>query len=444
MTGWACFSLILSLVIALRAIQNLKNLSRSLRWLQRKVDINDKSRTKFFICIPALDEQDTIIDTINSFIAQSYSKNLVSIYIVTTAREKIYKKKITTKHTVEQYLKTLSKDDAGRVHILHYPDKNGRMAHQINYAAEHLTTELQQKDSYFVIYNADSQIHGNTLKLANDVIVGAPKPPTILQQSAVYKYSGKSVFAEGAGLHQTLWTLVHEIPKLLSQSSRVLRLEKSHVTMIQLLKYSRIAHCVGHGLFVRGDYYQSHPLPQDLLNEDMPYGLQACALHEPIYSIPSLELASTPAKLVSVYRQKSVWFNPFFEFLDYGKSLIRQNVCFSKSEVWWLLLQAYIPLIIWLVHSIVLMGGLIVSILSGWEYIIVWLIAFALYWLLPSFVVTKKRHGLANGGFNTYTSILAGIPYVLTHSMGPFISVWRWFIAGAHNRLPDKPKTETA
>lgn len=439
----AAISLALSLIIIFRAGQNLRNLFVSFHWLRSKKIAKSRPRAKFFVCIPVLDEQDIITHTLDSFFEQSYPRDLISIYVVTTAREKASTKRPSTKNVVEQYVKTLNKSDARRIHILQYPDKNGRMAHQINYAADYLHAELSQINSYFVVYNADSHIHADTLKLANRVIVTVPHQPTILQQSAVYQYTGESALAEGAGLHQTLWTLTHEIPKLLAQSSRVVHLPRSHSNIRQLLQYSRIAHCVGHGLFVRGDYYQLHPLPQGILNEDMPYGLQACALHEPIYSIPSLELASTPAKTINVYRQKSVWFNPFFEFLGYGRTLVHQKAYFSKLEIVWLLMQAYAPLIIWFLHSTVLLGGFVVSIVAGWMYVVVWFVAFNLYWTLPALIITKHRLNLANGGSNTYLSVFAGIPYVLTHSVGPYISVWRWVMAGIKQVQPDKPKTET-
>jgi len=437
-------SLVLSGIIILRAVINFYNLSCSLRWLGARDSYNSIPTTKFYVCIPALDEQDTVVETIETFMNQSYPAGLISVYIVTTSKEEKLPGKPSTKDVIDEYLSHQSDTVKRRVHVVNYPKTDGRMAHQINYLADRLRAELSHEDAYFVVYNADSHIHQDTLGLTDSIIseqlMRGRDRPTILQQSAVYQYFGKSYIAEGAGLHQTLWTLTHEIPKLLNQSSKVLKITRSNIA--QILRYSRIAHCVGHGLFVRGDYYNRHHLPQSILNEDLPYGLQACALHEPIYPIPSLELASTPARIMSVYRQKSTWFNPFFEFINYGKELVHQKLYVSKLEVFWLLLQAYLSLFIWLIHSIVLTGGLAMSIFAGWQYIIVWIVALFTYWVIPASIVTHKRRYLANGGSNSYLSISAGMPYVLTHSVGPFIATYNWLIASIRGVKPVKRKTD--
>ncbi len=445
MSIWGFVSVFLCVVIIIRSAQNLHNLHKSFDWLQDKHASDSKNKTRFFVCIPVLNEQDTIIKTIETFIKQVYPGNLISIYIATSAKEVPPAGEPTTKEVVDTYVASLAKTTRNRIHTLQYPEKDGYMAHQINFVADTLRDELEKDGGYFVVYNADSHIDKNVFKVVDYMITNTTnltgKKPTILQQSSIYQYSGISPMAEGAGLHQTLWTLTHEIPKLLKQPSKLQRLRGLGV--LDSIKSSRIAHCVGHGLFVRGDYYTVHPLPQNVLNEDLPYGLHACALRESIYPIPSLELASTPSRIMDVYHQKATWFNPFFEFISYGKSLIRQKSYVSRFEVWWLLAQAYGSLLIWLVHSFVLVGGLIASVMAGWVYVVLWAISFALYWLVPAFVVTGRRGSLDNGGSNSYAAILGGIPYVLSHSVGPLISVCRWLVAGIRGTKPLKRRTRT-
>lgn len=445
MSIWSYISIALCLTITLRSIINLYNLHGSLKWLHAKPATKSAGETQFIVCIPALNEQNTIVETIKIFLEQSYPIDRISIYVVTSAKEVSSPGLPTTREVVSQYIAGLDKAARRRVHLLHYPKSNGYMAHQVNYAADSVRNKLKRSGTYFVIYNADSHIDQDTFKVVDSMIVTKTTrdsdQPTLLQQSAIYQYTGESSVAEGAGLHQTLWTLIHEIPKLRKQSSKVQHLRETG--FVESIKNSRIAHCVGHGLFVRGDYYLNHPLPQDILNEDLPYGLLACALREPICPIPSLELASTPSKIINVYRQKATWFNPFFEFVNYGKSIIRRKLYISKFEVWWLLVQAYASLIIWFVHSIILVGGLIVSIIAGWLYIICWTIAFLLYWIVPAFIVTRQRSTIKKGGNNSYASVLGGIPYVLTHSVGPFMSTYRWLVASIHGAKPSKRKTES-
>lgn len=446
MSVWGYLSIGLCSIIIIRSIQNLYNLYRSFEWLNRPCKASYRGKTRFLVCIPALNEQDTIIETIEKLLNQSYSDDLISIYIATSAKEKSLPNESTTKEVIDRYIALLDNTTRNRVHVLHYPKLDGYTAHQVNFVADSLRGELKKNDTYFVIYNADSHIDKNMFKIVDSIITNRTKlynkKPTILQQSAVYQYAGKSIVAEGAGLHQTLWTLTHEIPKLKKQSSRIQNLRG--LSLIESVKNSRVVHCVGHGLFVRGDYCISHPLPQDILNEDLPYGLRACALREPIYPIPSLELASTPNKIFNVYLQKATWFNPFFEFANYGKKLIQQKSYTSKFEVLWLLIQAYTLLCVWLLHSIILVGGFVVSIVAGWVYVGIWIVSFFLYWVVPASFVTSRRISLVNGGSNSYKAILGGVPYVLTHSVGPLISVCHWLITGIYGTKPSKRKTKSA
>ncbi len=445
----AIFSLFLSILIFLRSIQNLINLGRSLNWLSLKPQypkINKFSR--FIVCIPVLDEQKVIQSTLKKFFNQDYPLSKYSLYVVTTNKESHEKNKKSTAEVVEEYRKSLSPEKAVQLSIVNYPKKDGRMSHQINYLAKKLRKDLAQKNTYFVIYNADSNILPNTFSGVNEQIKSSnqrtTRMPKLLQQSAFYQISNKSLYgAEGAGLHQTLWTLMHEIPKLRRQSSGFEKLGDSK-NILSMLLHSRITHCVGHGLYIYGSYYLKHPFSDSVLNEDLPYGLQACSIREPILPIQSLELASTPNRLSAVYKQKSVWFNPFFEFLSFGKELEHKRMYKSKFELKYLIMQAYAPLFIWLIHSFVLLGGLITGIIAGWLYTIVWFGTVLLYWFIPALIITIYRKRLDNGGANSLLAIISGVPYVLTHSIGPLWSVIRWTRAHLYNIIPDKPKTESA
>lgn len=451
MKNTASISLILSALIFARSVYNLVNFRKSIVWLRTKVIASKKPNTRFIVCIPVLNEQKTIIPTLNIFLNQRYPNNQLVIYVATTSKEQSYDRKLTTKQIVERYRKLLPIHQRSQIQIINYPSKDGRMAHQINYVADALRKDLKEKNTYFVIYNADSNILDNTFfivdAMASKLKSKIGKSPNIFQQSAVYQYKSSNntqrYIAEGAGLHQTLWTLMHEIPSLLLQSSKVTRLNEDS-SLIKIIKDSRLVHCVGHGLFIKGDYYLKHPLPQDILNEDLPYGLMVCALREPVYSIPSLELASTPSKLRNVYRQKSVWFNPFFEFYSYARLLRKNRIYQSKAELNYLLIKAYARLSIWLLHSSVILGGLVVSLFAGLLYTVIWFIAFGLYWLIPALYMTRVRQEIQNGGSNTYLSVIAGSFYALTHSIGPIWALGRWIRAKIRGVRPSKPKTDVA
>lgn len=444
-------AIIMCMLIIVRSIYNISNLRLSLRWLSHtNARLNKQPSTRFIICIPALEEQNVIKNTLKKFIEQDYPHSLLSIYVVTTNKEHEISGQPSTEKVIQYYRKHLDKRYRKQLQVINYPKKTGWATHQINYLASLLTEELSKPNTYFAIYNADSSILPDTLRKTDAQIASIGKrrkeSPALLQQSALYQYGGGHGFSnsvsEGAGVHQTLWTLMHEIPRLLRQSSGSEKLRDSSSPLTVLVN-SRISHCVGHGLFIRGDYYLQHPFSEEILNEDLPYGLLACAVREPIYPIPSLELASTPARLRAVYKQKSTWFNPFFEFYPFGKYLLRTEQYSSKFELGFLMVQAYVSLLIWLFHTLILIGGLIFSMVAGIPFIVFWLIAFSLYWLIPAFYITGYRHQLKNGGTNTYKSVLSGSFYVLSHSVGPLWGLIRWMRASATGIQPDKPKTET-
>lgn len=451
MTTIQVIAIVLCVLIIVRSIYNILNLRLSVYWLSHtNIRLNKQPSTRFIVCIPALEEQKVIESTLNKFLEQNYPQMLLSIYVVTTNKEHRVKGQPSTERVIQYYRKHLDKERQEQLQVINYPKKTGWAAHQINYLASLLAEELRKPNTYFVIYNADSNILSDTFRKTDAQVVSIRKrrgkSPALLQQSALYQYGNSHGFlssiSEGAGVHQSLWTLMHEIPRLLRQSSGLEKLKNSSNPLALLLN-SRISHCVGHGLFIRGDYYLQHPFSEDILNEDLPYGLLACAIREPIYPIPSLELASTPARLRAVYKQKSTWFNPFFEFYPYGKYLLRTGQYSSKFELSFLIVQAYISLLIWLFHTLILVGGLIFSMIAGISFVIFWLIAFSLYWLIPAFYITGYRHQLKNGGANTYKSVLCGSLYALSHSVGPLWGVVRWMRASVLGIQPDKPKTET-
>lgn len=436
-------------VLLVRSLIDLASISSNIAWLKRSKNVlSTDYSTRFVICIPALYEQDIIIETLDRMLALDYPKDLVDIYVVTTSKEVKQKELSTTNDVVKKYRSSLNGVDRVRLHVLNYPKTDGRMAHQINFAATRAANFLKDKNCYFVIYNADSMIEANTLLAANDTINDIHKRkkhyPRILQQSAVYSYEFKgrwfeSSVAKGAAMHQSRWTLTHELTRLRKQSESVEMLHGDSI--LNSIAHTKIAHCVGHGLFVQGQHYAKSPLPTDILNEDLPYGLMQCAMRNEIYPLPTLELATSPARLKNLYKQKTVWFNPFFEFHTCMKNLLATGNYTSRLEVYLLVAQAYVTMIIWLVHSAFWNIGLVLSIVLGWQYLLLWCIAFICYWVIPSiiyhrYMVQEKLHSCFSAA-----SLLLGSLYVLSHSTGPVLCTVQWAKAALSGIRPAKPKT---
>lgn len=443
---YAC-SIVLAL-LAIRTVWDLMMLHSNIRWLDKGARTHvAPPAARFVICIPALYEQEVITKTLDRMLSIDYPRELVEIYVVTTQKEQKHKGTLTTNEVVKKYKKLLPENTQKHLHILNYPDSSGRMAHQINYAAKKAARFLNQENCYFVVYNADSLIRPDIFSVANDKIVEIYRQrkmhPKILQQSAIYFCESKpkgigGLIAQGAAIHQSRWTLTHELNKLRKQTKNIRRLRASPLNSIM---FAKIGHCVGHGLFVKGSHFLKFPLPTALLNEDLPYGLMQCALRNEINPIASLELAASPIQLHNVYRQKSVWFNPFFEFYKYTRYILKSRAYINRFEVYILTVRAYATMLVWLLHSFMWGLGLALASLSGWQMVALWLLILTLYWVVPGIVYGSyvKKHKLRHAF--SIPALILGTIYVLTHSYGPILGVIRWVKAAITHTRPDKPKT---
>jgi hypothetical protein len=108
------------------------------------------------------------------------------------------------------------------------------------------------------------------------------------------------VVCDGAALLQTRWTLAREIPRLRAQA----RQARAGGTC-----WPRLGHCVGHGLFVRGDIWQQlDGLPTATMNEDLAFGYMLSDVGIPIDPLPVVEHAEAPDTPRAVLRQARQWF----------------------------------------------------------------------------------------------------------------------------------------
>jgi hypothetical protein len=190
----------------------------------------------------------------------------------------------------------------------HLPDPAGIMAGQVNYAARAELARLSAAGIdparvWIAVYNADSQPAAATLPAVTRLL-GAYPDAQIIQQPAIFTRSlCGNVAANGAALLQSRWTLAREIPRLRRQAAY------ARAGPGQARGIPPLAHCVGHGLFIRGDTFARFGgLPTETMNEDLPLGYLACAAGVPIDPLPVLEEADSPPDITDVIRQARQWF----------------------------------------------------------------------------------------------------------------------------------------
>ena len=134
-------------------------------------------------------------------------------------------------------------------------------------------------------------------------------------------------------IYQSRWTLQHEIPRYIRSVRKA--------TFLNIRGLTSFAHCVGHGLLMRTDIFNSvgyFPSPRIGL-EDSGLGFVLKSKKIPIAPFPMLESAEAPSNIISLAMQKSRWFfgpisSPFYmdAALKAGGSRLQ---CYSLIAASW-------------------------------------------------------------------------------------------------------------
>ncbi|SDQ28472.1 glycosyltransferase family 2 protein [Pseudovibrio sp. Tun.PSC04-5.I4] len=297
----------LTILLSTVVVINILRAWRSISYLQSTAkNTSDSTPTngstcgkKIVVVIPALLERDRLPGTITYFLNNMRSLHSLKIVICTTAREPY--KPGSGQSTYDLVQEMISHNPQQGLHLVHDPRQNGSMAHQINFAfTEMRRTRMIGDDDYIAIYNADSRPHPATMRWVYSQIINQ-NTFDVFQQSALFIRNFNDlngILAKANALYQSFWTLSHEIPRLLNQS---------HGFQFQKRFYN--AHCVGHGLFIRAELYETlGGLPEDTLTEDLNFGFRLRAMGKNISPIPYLENADAPSTYRAAFRQKKIWF----------------------------------------------------------------------------------------------------------------------------------------
>jgi hypothetical protein len=475
----------------------------------------------FVICIPVLREQDIIEKKINYFSKLKYPKNKYQIIITTTEKETFDKMKnkkkleslakdlsagINLRTILDTYLgiftntklkhiyKKFQKLDFNTIlnnlmlefdnypttyalahnyaqlvnqkigfdftKVLHYPDNNGLMSHQINYTIEKFRKLNDNFDTFFAVYNADSRPNEDTLLFVARKIqemTNEGLTVNILQQSSLFtlNYNSfpntlKGLILKSAAIFQTKWTLVHELNRFRTQSKNAQYINRN---LIDVSKNIRLSHCVGHGLFIRLTTLTSNnSIPTETITEDLPFGYYACCKGEAIHPIPILENSDSPLTLDSLINQKRVWFSPYLEYMKCRKKVLMENKFRNKLEVDFLTIQGIWTGFIWLIQSFIFIIPLVLAIATfNMPLIAIWIFSLFLYWYLPVFIIYKNLDKLEMIAGKRQTTVnfidyfivsTAGIVVIFTHSIGPLLRTIDFLKKILFNIEVKKNKTE--
>jgi len=447
---------ILSIVL-IRTLQGSIALLSVISWLKRKNLASPPSypsaKHTIYVVIPVLREQKIIESTVNYFLNLDYPADLLKLILVSTEKE-IAEQKNPEEETTMNLIKRICQERSdSRIVHLHYQDPKGKMVDQLNFAFGYLTRKsgAKMEKTFAAVYNADSRPHRKTFSLISDL--AEAKGGRVYQQSSVYFNNFSEVedkngffaakYIKTNALLQTRWTIVHEIPRLLRQSYF---LSKKHLRLF-------LAHCVGHGLFLRGDLLKElKEMPTGTVTEDLFFGYVLSLLGEPIFPVPLLEGAEVPVIFRNTLQQKYVWFFGPLDHLKYSSyfkfKFPQKTSIYLRS---WFTFQGLIPAVAWFC--------------SGWFFILIvtfpllagnWL----LFWLgLALFIINaplsylfilvnhKFISRISSGSENIcaldflWIVLLSPIA-VFLHSLPPWLTLYRSVVSVFTNKYPQKPKTE--
>lgn len=414
----------------------------------------DKSK-EFIVIIPVLREQKVLTKTLDHFLAMDYDLGKITIILVSTEKEikdsiQSHSKYPTTIDLIEMLKKEINQKYGRNIIIhLHYPSIVGKMAHQINYAFDNIlqTYRSNFKNLFIAMYNADSRPDLNTFTVVSSL--ARNENLRVFQQSALFldnfalikskdNFFVKEYLIANAILHSR-WTLAHEIPRLLRQSFFINHFNKRIF----------LAHCVGHGLFLRGDFLQKiKTIPTITVTEDLFFGYILSSLGEPINPLPVFENAEAPSTFLTAMKQKYVWFFGPADHFSYEK-FFRDRFPNSSNflALKWFTFQGILPAVIWFFMGWLFLFVLLYPLVMHNYHLffgsmLLWFFYGPLSYMVVLFF-SQKMNKLTHIKYQDYfLLVLFSFPAVFMHSLPPMFTLGAKIHSFFTKKEPFKPKTE--
>ena len=420
------------------------------KWMSLESKIGDtlipsSDDASIYFLIPVLNEQKIIYDTYYHFsnLIKAFPQN--KIVFITTEREST--ESVSTKSIIE---KLMIEHPNNQIELIHYPYKEGVMAHQLNFAISSIrATEGKKSDSlWFAVYNADSRIDAHTVNYVYSTLRNQPSDQDYcFQQYSFFvrpTQKKKSVIGS-ASLWQCRWSLIFEIfrvlfnEKLFEITSKwgenILR------NVVELL-FEKMNYVIGHGLYISNTALKKvGDFPENTINEDAFLGLKLNSKKIPIKAIPILERADFAPNVKVYIKQQTVWFNgPLYAFHYYS---LYKKFCLSRYEKIRLLIlsfKLFLHAVYWILAPLVFLIPLLTSNGNKAVYISWLLIAIFHLPVFHFFVKKMISKNCSPSEAISNASIVHCLIFYFVHCIGPI----RGLIlkATGRNNMDDKYKTE--
>ncbi len=444
--------LILVGVYLFQGIRTLISLRRSFGFVAKATQgsRHNYKKGKLHILIPCLQEQQNISETLAFFYESTESiRDHCHIYTITTEVERKYKANRYTWDVVDEQIKAKNYKN---VHNIHYPKTSGYMAHQLNFALEHLESEKNIESSeYIALYNADSRPHPETFAWVLNDCAEANTAPVYQQLSVVFKnldHFGngfRGLLLKAFAVWQTRFSLVHELPRL-----------RRTVSKNEFIRTHSNAHCIGHGLFIpAGTIKKLGGFSETTVTEDLFLGYLLRASGVAIKPIPYFENIDSPTTVWRNLRQKYIWYwGPMFYpyYYNHYRKLFNQSRHSLRGII--LMLQGVWSAAAWALSGPLLVIALILGIINFSQPIGALLLALLfIYAPLQYYLIMRRypwliQHSVSQTveprSFWEQVGVALVSPFaILLYSLPPYVSL----LMEARKRILKtsitKPKTES-
>lgn len=341
---------------------------------------------KIYILLPVLAEADILENTAEYFNTHFMAgRDDTFLVIITTEKENINAE--PTRNTIH-IARDLAQQNAKIIHI-NFPAKNGKMAHQLNYAIHELTNRVNgiRDGDILAVYNADSRPEKETLDWVR--VKFKKGGIQVFQQHGCYtgnilsmvKLPWKSVLIS-ASMWQTRWAIGFEIFNALKQ------LKFTGKKDALRLNYP-FNYCIGHGLFITPQVFKTvGGFSEDMHNEDAILGLQLSNMQEIIMPIPYFDISESPNSLIMLYKQKSNWyFGPLQSYAYFAYILKKSSFSFyRKFRLFILSSKLFTHAIFWIMGPSLVVLGLVIGIVEHDSMFLLIVVASITLFGVPSLV----------------------------------------------------------
>lgn len=412
------------------------------QWLRRaRKDVQRTGvNTPVFVIIPVLDEAGRIEAT-TEYLCRTFSDPQVRIILVTTEREHEINQIGSSRDTLSVAQQLTKKFP--QVTTIHYPEKTGWMAHQLNFAYQWLQKQAQFPDSIIGIYNADSRPEAETLDW---ILQDRQNHPDHKAWQQFSKYTNNiqhlraqpgSTILESAAWWQTRWSIGFEIPNAMRQEALV---DRGSV-------WYPMTYAIGHGLFLTQEALLTvHGFSEDSRNEDAILGL-ALSYHQiPLIPVPFFDQVEAADSVRGWITQQTNWFFGPAEAFTYNKIIRRQLGHDFHWRLHLITLELYLHALYWLFGPTFMVASIIMAAVGGFIPLFWVIMIWQIYIIIPNILSWQSVVQLRFPKFQSNRVLLrvflfGSIPMYALHGYAAYRALWLIIWSRIRQQSIPKPKT---